>query len=195
MRKGSLREVTVLSGRIICLANIYRPWERECLDVTPDSCANWGAYSSAPQGPWGWLHLSRRPARGGTGTGRARGAGRDTGADSVSLTGMFIQARGQRHRSTSTRDPTFPQQSQAGVPSVESWLMMTMSRSGAGSFQGFTSFISTPDFINDVGHQPRSYPNLLVSLGIVGFHGDPNFLNKTLKHLGQGPDATVCFIL
>ena len=42
---------------------------------------------------------------------------------------------------------------------------------------------STPDFINDVGHQPRSYPNLLVSLGIVGFHGDPNFLNKTLKHL------------
>lgn len=96
---------------------------------------------------------------------------------------MFIQAQGQRHRSTSTRDPTFPQQSQAGVPSVESWLMMTMSRSGAGSFQGFTSFISTPDFINDVGHQPRSYPNLLVSLGIVGFHGDPNFLNKTLKHL------------
>lgn len=82
----------------------------------------------------------------------------------------------------STRGPTFPEHSQADVPSAESWLMMTMSRSGAGSFQGFTSFISTPDFINDVGHQPRSYPNLLVSLGIVGFHGDPNFLNKTLKH-------------
>ena len=48
---------------------------------------------------------------------------------------------------------------------------------------------STPDFINDVGHQPRSYPNLLVSLGIVGFHGDPNFLNKTLKHLSQGSEA------
>ena len=72
------------------------------------------------------------------GVGRAQGGrgaqGGYTGADSVSLTGMFIQARRQRHRSTSTRGPTFPQQSQAGVPSVEGWLMMTMSRSSTGSF-------------------------------------------------------------
>ena len=34
----------------------------------------------------------------------------------------------------STRGPTFPEHSQADVPSAESWLMMTMSRSGAGSF-------------------------------------------------------------
>ena len=42
---------------------------------------------------------------------------------------------------------------------------------------------STPDLINDKSHQPRSYPNLLVNLGIVGLHGDPNILNKALKHL------------
>ena len=105
MRNGRLREVRVLSSRIICLANSYRPWERECLDVTPDSCTNWGAYPSAPQGPRGWPHLPRRPAWGGAGTGRARGAGRDTGADSVGLTGMFIQARGQRHLNTGSHVP------------------------------------------------------------------------------------------
>ena len=63
--------------------------------------------------------------------------------------------------------------------------MITMSRCTTGSFQGFTSFISTPDFTNDEAHQPHSYPHL-VNLGIVGLHGDPNVLNKALKYLGTG---------
>ena len=63
-----------------------------------------------------------------------------------------------------------------------------MSRCRTGSFQGFTSFISTPDFINDEAHQSHSYPHL-VNLGIVGLHGDPNILNKALQHLGTGPAA------
>lgn len=61
-----------------------------------------------------------------------------------------------------------------------------MSRHRTGSFQGFTSFISTPDFIDNESHQPHSYPNLLVHLGIVGLHGDQNILDKALKHLGAG---------
>jgi hypothetical protein len=30
-----------------------------------------------------------------------------------------------------------------------------------------------------------SLPNVLVSLSIVGFHGDPDFLNKASKHLSR----------
>ncbi|KAJ1069947.1 hypothetical protein K5549_017395, partial [Capra hircus] len=30
------------------------------------------------------------------------------------------------------------------------------------------------------------------SLGIVGFHGDPNFLNKTLKHLKRSTVVKYC---
>ena len=70
--------------------------------------------------------------RGGQRAGEGRREGH--GADNVALTGTFIHARGQWHRSTSTRGPTFPEHSQAGVPSAESWLVMTMSRCGAGSF-------------------------------------------------------------
>ena len=66
---------------------------------------------------------------------------------------------------------------------------MTMGRCRTGAFQSFTSFISTPDFIKDEGHQSHSYPNFLVNLGIVGFHGDPDILNKALKHL-SGTKAT-----
>ena len=62
-----------------------------------------------------------------------------------------------------------------------------MTKHKSGSFQSFTSFISTPDFINDEAHQPHSYSKLLVNLGIVRLHGDPNILNKALKHLGAGP--------
>lgn len=68
-------------------------------------------------------------------------------------------------------------------------LVMTMGMCRTGAFQSFTSCISTPDFIKDEGHQPHSYPNFLVNLGIVGFHGDPDILNKALKHL-SGTKAT-----
>lgn len=64
---------------------------------------------------------------------------------------------------------------------------MTMSRHKPRSFHGFTSFISTPDLINDEVHQPHSYSKLLVNLDIVRLHGDPNIPNKALKHLGAGP--------
>ncbi|CAO2642586.1 hypothetical protein LEMLEM_LOCUS26260, partial [Lemmus lemmus] len=60
------------------------------------------------------------------------------------------------------------------------------------SLQSFASFISTPDFIKDEGHQPHSYPNFLVNLGIVGFHGVPDILNEALKHL-SGTKATPDF--
>lgn len=55
------------------------------------------------------------------------------------------------------------------------------------SFQFFTSFISTSDFINSEVPQLHGYPNLLANLGIVEVHGDPNILNQVLKHLDTGP--------
>ena len=91
------------------------------------------------------------------------------------LTGTLVHARGQWDCCKSTRCPTFPQHSQTNVLCKESSLMITMSRCRTGSFQGFASFISTPEFINDEAHQSYSYPNLLVNLGIVGLHGDPKF--------------------
>lgn len=106
----------------------------------------------------------------------------------VGLTGTFIHAQGHQHCYKSTRCPMFVtclQHKQTNIPFKESWLKMTMSRHRTRSFQGFTSFISTPDFIKDEAHQPHSYPNLLVNLSIVGHHGDPNVLNKALKHLGH----------
>jgi hypothetical protein len=42
---------------------------------------------------------------------------------------------------------------------------------------------SAPDLINDETHQPHSCPDLLVNLGIVGLHGDPDTSNNALKHL------------
>lgn len=42
---------------------------------------------------------------------------------------------------------------------------------------------STPDFVNDEGHQAHSYPDLLVNLGVVGLHGDPNIFYEALQHL------------
>lgn len=42
---------------------------------------------------------------------------------------------------------------------------------------------STPDFVNDEGHQAHSYPDLLVNLGVVGLHGDPNIFYEASKHL------------
>lgn len=62
-------------------------------------------------------------------------------------------------------------------------LVMAVRMRRTGTFQSFTSFISAPDFVDDEGHQPHSYPNFLVNLGIVGSHGDPDLLNKALKHL------------
>lgn len=53
----------------------------------------------------------------------------------------------------------------------------------ARTFQSFTFFISAPDFVNDEAHQPHPYPDLLVNLGVVGLHGDPNIFNEALKHL------------
>lgn len=42
---------------------------------------------------------------------------------------------------------------------------------------------STPDFVNDEGHQAHSYPDLLVNLGVVGLHGYPNIFYEALQHL------------
>lgn len=61
--------------------------------------------------------------------------------------------------------------------------MVTVGRSRTRAFQSFTSFISTPDFVNDEGHQAHSYPDLLVNLGVVGLHGDPNIFYEALQHL------------
>ena len=33
----------------------------------------------------------------------------------------------------------------------------------------------------------HAYPNLQVNVGTVGLHGDPNILNKALRHLCAGP--------
>lgn len=111
------------------------------------------------------------------------------GGGAGGLTGTFVHARGQWDCCKSTRCPTFPQHSQTNVLCKESWLMITMSRCRTGSFQGFASFISTPEFINDEAHQSYSYPNLLVNLGTVGLHGDPHIFNKALKHPGAGPSS------
>lgn len=69
--------------------------------------------------------------------------------------------------------------------------MVTVGGGRTRSFRSFTSFISSPDFINDGAHQPHSYPNLLVNLGIVGPHGDPNIFNKALKHLKRSTEINV----
>lgn len=66
---------------------------------------------------------------------------------------------------------------------------MAMSGCRARTFQSFTSFISTPDFVNDEAHEPHPDPDLLVNLGVVGLHGDPNIFNEALKHLALGPAA------
>ena len=105
------------------------------------------------------------------------------------LIGMLIHARRQQHCYKSTGCPSFLLHSQTDIQSKESWLMMTRYRCKTGNFCGFTSFISTPDFTNDETHQHHSYLNLLVNLGIVGLHGDPNIFCKALKHLSTGPAA------
>lgn len=66
---------------------------------------------------------------------------------------------------------------------------MVKSRCMAPAFQSFTSFISNPNFINGGGYQSHSYSDFLVNLGVVGFCGDPDILNKALKHTGR-PEAS-----
>lgn len=58
-------------------------------------------------------------------------------------------------------------------------LMMTENRYLALAFGSFTSFINVSNSLSNAGYQPHSYPDCL---GGVAFHGDPDILNKALKH-------------
>lgn len=53
---------------------------------------------------------------------------------------------------------------------------------------------STPDLVNDEAHQPHPHPDLLVNLGVVGLHGDPDILNEALKHLERNININMTMV-
>lgn len=56
---------------------------------------------------------------------------------------------------------------------------VTTGRCRSGSFQSFPSPASPPEVTDCEACPPCSCPSLLLILGVIGLHGDPDILNKT----------------